>query len=398
MSGVIMTMKNPSNALERIEVDRDYSEIIDDIDNNADSEYDFYDKNNIRHIYVFIPNRAFIYYHRQKLDGSEAANVTDWNNNYSSGAGLKIYQKSIVSDASGTAISLSTETTLAALNAKIIVPTVSTGNSSSTPLGIDGVFTGTFVEILNHAHITVLVKADQVSATDGLKIEWSTDGITVHDNDSFTIPVNAAKIFTFGPEARYFRVTYTNGGVAQTSFNLQTILKPFYQKPSTHKLSGGLSNEDDVEIIKAVIAGENAESLGTFINVKTNSSGRLLVASDPPEAPPGTDEIIQVEYGSVASSDDLIYTITSGKTLNIRFLSGGGEASVSGSVVELWYDPSGTGTPLTIIDSVFCNGNSDQHTLADKITGDGTKRIIMRRLRLDGGSKILFGRWIGFEE
>lgn len=46
-----------------------------------------------------------------------------------------------------------------------------TNNSTTTPLGISGVFTGTATDLQNYTAIIVTTYADEDSATDGLKIE-----------------------------------------------------------------------------------------------------------------------------------------------------------------------------------------------------------------------------------
>ena len=51
---------------------------------------------------------------------------------------------------------------------------------------------------------------------------------------------------------------------------------------------------------------------------------------------------------------------------------------------------------MTIIDTIFASGGSDQHDLRATFTGDGTASIRLRRLRFSGGSKQIFGRWEGY--
>ncbi|MEE8598097.1 MAG: hypothetical protein V3S69_00995, partial [Dehalococcoidales bacterium] len=145
---------------------------------------------------------------------------------------------------------------------------VSTGNSTGTPLGIGGVFTGVYEDTLNYNTITVGLTADESSAADGLVIEWSDDGITMVQDDRFTISPNGGKVYTFSPANRYFRAVYTNGGVAQTIFSLQTILKKGGFKASSHRLKDSVVGDDDAELQKAVITGENPA--GIFKNVKVN--------------------------------------------------------------------------------------------------------------------------------
>jgi hypothetical protein len=151
-------------------------------------------------------------------------------------------------------------------------------NSTDTPLGIGATFTGTWEEVLDYSQIVILVKTDQYSAIDGLMIEWSCDGINIDAEDKFTIKANAGKIFTFGAVGKYYKITYTNGAVAQSFLRLQTLLKQFNQKSSSHRITDTIVGEDDGELVKAVLTGKSDSS---FINVKVTPLGRLEVENIP---------------------------------------------------------------------------------------------------------------------
>lgn len=146
-------------------------------------------------------------------------------------------------------------------------------NTTTTPLGIDGVFTGDWQDTLDYGTISINVNSDQNSATDGLDVQWSIDGVTVDDHDYFSILANNPKTFTFGPANRYVRIVYTNGGVAQTSFNLQTLLRRVYVKPSSHRIQDAIIGQDDAELIKAVLTGINQD--GEFVNIQSSYANSL---------------------------------------------------------------------------------------------------------------------------
>lgn len=130
---------------------------------------------------------------------------------------------------------------------------VDSGNSTSTPLGGGGVFTGTAIETLNYGIVFVSVYADVASITDGLSIQQSIDGTNWDFTDSFTIAAGANENYSVNPHARYLRVVYTNGAGAQSSFRLQTVLKG-NAKPSSHRLSDTVTTQDDAELVKSIIA------------------------------------------------------------------------------------------------------------------------------------------------
>jgi hypothetical protein len=154
---------------------------------------------------------------------------------------------------------------------------VSTNNSTSSVLLADAVYTGTTEDILNESVLIVTVFSNVASATDGLQVQWSTDGSNWDGSDDFTIPANTQKTFSFQPVARYFRVKYTNGGSDQTVFRLQTLLKASYVKPSSHRIQDSISTDDDAELTKSVITGENG--VGVFKNVIVTADGNLSVAN-----------------------------------------------------------------------------------------------------------------------
>jgi len=124
--------------------------------------------------------------------------------------------------------------------------------------------------------------------------------------------------------------------------------------------------------------------------------GRLKVSQEPPTPPPNTTPVNRTFYTNMVGTQVDTYTIPSGVTLHIQRLSAGAEHSRDGSVVELWYDPDGTGTNAEIIDVLFVNGTSEQHDLNAEYVGDGSAAILLVRRRLDGGSRRIFARWEGY--
>jgi len=160
----------------------------------------------------------------------------------------------------------------------IIPGHVSTDNSTTSVLAGGAVFTGAWEEVTNHGIIVITLKASHASATDGLSVQFSTDGTNIDNTDEFTVAAATGKTFSFQAAAKYFRVVYTNGATLQTYFRLQTILKPSYAKPSSHRVSDSLSLQDDAELVKAVIAGETTAGGGAFVNVKVTPSGAITGA------------------------------------------------------------------------------------------------------------------------
>lgn len=132
------------------------------------------------------------------------------------------------------------------------VASVSEGNSTSATLLANAIFTGASEDVLSYALVSVMVYASHASATDGLEIQWSSDGTNWDDSEKFTIPATTGKTFSAGVQARYFRVKYTNGGTNQTAFRLQALYHNTPTKGSSHRCSDIITAENDAELVLAV--------------------------------------------------------------------------------------------------------------------------------------------------
>ncbi len=190
---------------------------------------------------------------------------------------------------------------------------ISVVNSTTAALGISGVFTGIGEEVKDNAQITVFIKSDATSAINGLRLEFSTDNIVWDAADAYTITANSSKVFTLGPSARFFRVVYTNGLTAQTTFKIQTIYRFVRTKPSSHRINESIATEDDAELVKAVLTGEDNTNPGTFVNVQVDEQGRLLVS---PGIISSTDILIRRYQRQVVTVHPTIltsYTVPAGK-------------------------------------------------------------------------------------
>lgn len=236
---------------------------------------------------------------------------------------------------------------------------VSTDNSTSSNLTANSVFTGTWEECLGFGTITLLVKASHASATNGVKIEWSADGLTAHANDTFTHGATAGDIWSFGVVSQYFRVVYTNGSTNQTSFVLQTILHRDVFKASSHRIGDSIDEDDDADLVKSVITGQDDD--GDFHNVHVDEDGNLLTAFSSGEVIPtlGTDLVyddMNVSNGGLARSTAI--TVASGwRTL----YSYSGEGLLLGILITV-EDLSGSATNYwqvrLLVDSVEIFGTN----------------------------------------
>lgn len=159
-------------------------------------------------------------------------------------------------------------------------------NSTATPLGIGATFTGEWVDITEYGIIYVNTYSDVASAADGLSIQQSSDGTNADHDDVFTIGAGSAKNFAVNPYANYYRVVYTNGTVAQTTFRLQSKLNTT-GLASSHRIQDSISTDDDARLVKAVLTGEDPD--GVFQNFQATRRGNFKVSID--------------EYGDTSSID-----------------------------------------------------------------------------------------------
>jgi hypothetical protein len=150
---------------------------------------------------------------------------------------------------------------------------VSTNNSTTTPLGIGGVFTGVGDDISKYAALTVMVFADQGSAVDGLSVEFSSDNENWDEKETYDVVANEA--FTLQPmgEGHYFRIVYTNGGVAQTEFRLHVICKVIPSVGEIMHLDIDLSGDGDAQLVRAVLAALKPN--GKYANINATNGGNL---------------------------------------------------------------------------------------------------------------------------
>jgi hypothetical protein len=137
---------------------------------------------------------------------------------------------------------------------------VSTGNSTDTPLGSGATFTGLFEEIKDYGFFTLSIFTDQDSANDGLKFQWSHDGINVDRTEGTTVAAGIGRVFTLSPRARYFRVQYVNGGTAQGALRLGVVYHSSGSGIITKPLDASVTTENFAQLVQAPVMGREVGS------------------------------------------------------------------------------------------------------------------------------------------
>lgn len=152
------------------------------------------------------------------------------------------------------------------------------GNSSTTPLGANATFTGDAIEIKDYSAINVAAFSDVSSATDGLKMQFSPDGINWDHQHSFSVIGNIGVSYAQSAELRYFRIVYVNDSSPQTLFRLTTILKPSNVSPSRYTVGQQLQSGQMADVTKSIIWGLSSSGGGSYVATKVTPSGSLTTA------------------------------------------------------------------------------------------------------------------------
>lgn len=153
----------------------------------------------------------------------------------------------------------------------IIDPT----NSSVLPLGAGGVFTGQPFDVTEFAAINVNVVSDVASATDGVRVQFSIDGVNWDHSHATTYSGATGVGYIFNAEFKFARVVYTNDGSAQAYFRLLTIFKKSAVKQSLYTIVQTVTDNMFAELGKNVIIGKTTGGGGGYVAVKVNPSGAL---------------------------------------------------------------------------------------------------------------------------
>lgn len=232
---------------------------------------------------------------------------------------------------------------------------VDLSNSTVTPLGIGGVFIGAASEITNCGIVFVNIVTDQESAADGLSMQQSSDGTNWDHTDDYTVLANSAKNYSLNPHSKFYRIVYTNGGVEQGVFRLQSICKA-NSKASSHRIKDDIVGDDDCVLVKAALTGENGD--GEWHNIKTTAEGRLDVSA--------LNEKIQIARGLISG---MTFIEKFGRNANVDVTPGS----------EFIWTAGGAWVPPT---------EARVHNLAstdvdDTILGDGARQVLISGLDTD---------------
>lgn len=192
-----------------------------------------------------------------------------------------------------------TEETLSTIELNTTVGLLSPENSTTTPLLAGATFTGTAVDLKDYVTVNVVIKASHASATDGLCIDFSTDGINWDITECHTIPAATGEAHLSRAKGRYCRVRYTNGGTNQTYFRLYTVFKNTAVSMTYEALSSDIDDTHDAALVRSVLAAKKPN--GDYINIQATTAGNLKVSI---EETNGTSNIAQETGGNLDRLSD----------------------------------------------------------------------------------------------
>jgi hypothetical protein len=142
-------------------------------------------------------------------------------------------------------------------------------------LGAGAKVTSDAIGCCDYVEALVSVYSDQLSATDGLKIQVSADGVTWYDQDAYTYLDSGLKLWKAQLPLQYVRVEYTNGGTLQTAFLLAIKLQKTNGVDHSMRLGDKLSLQDDANLVKSVLGARRPDD--EIYNIDASINGNLFV-------------------------------------------------------------------------------------------------------------------------
>lgn len=154
---------------------------------------------------------------------------------------------------------------------------IDANNSTTTPLLANATFTGTATDAVAFAAVTIGIKSDVASATNGFQIQFSSDGVNWDYIAQTTYLAGVGVTCPSGVRAKWFRVVYTNGPVNQTYFRMSSTLLPVTLEVTKRFLSAPPSSDQLALLTQASLVG--ADPNGLFHNVMVDGFGNLNTVS-----------------------------------------------------------------------------------------------------------------------
>ena len=135
-------------------------------------------------------------------------------------------------------------------------------------------FIGSWEDVSDYSTISVIVNTNVASATSGLQMQFSIDQTTVDWQQSLMIQTGG-DVGVVTVAARYFRILYTNGASAQSTFRVQSIYTYYLSSPPQATLGDTISDTSLVALNRSILTGKTTN--GTYINTKLFVDGGIAI-------------------------------------------------------------------------------------------------------------------------
>lgn len=155
---------------------------------------------------------------------------------------------------------------------------IDSGNSTTVPLAANGSFVGLPFAMSPFATWSTTILADQASAANGLKIQWSDDGTNWDFIDQQTYSSGAGNMITFGRKAGYVRLHYTNSASAQGVFRVTSSAQRFAVRQTRKFVGNALLDQDTGQVVVSALQGHSTAGGGAWVDVKVTPAGALNAA------------------------------------------------------------------------------------------------------------------------
>lgn len=281
-------------------------------------------------------------------------------------------------------------------------------NTTTTPLGANATFTGEWQDHLQYQEVNVSIDTDKNSATNGLIFQWSADGTTIADTDVFSVYANLGTNYTPNPAFRYVRIVYTNGSVAQTRFNLMTILRRGVTGGSFHRIDSTLKDDSDGRLTISIPKLKTAAN--TYVSQTATTAGNAKMSieewDDALASDPIPNQIIDNQnFKSVAVTPIREFKVVNPvRLVGISFesqkdpngwteaVTGSGAVAVSGGVATLTTGTTADSTSayFTIRSARFVPSSANQFRSIARFTTAGTANNTRRLGAFDANNGYFF--------
>lgn len=190
---------------------------------------------------------------------------------------------------------------------------ISTKNTTVTALDSAATFTGTAEMVTEYNYITILIRSNISSATNGIKIKMGNSSTSFQQTLFFSYVANdtTTNRITIPLSGKYFQITYTNGTTDQTTFNLTTYLHKALMFPID--ASGNIKTTSSITTFPSGLTYANIRDSFSWARIRTVFADSVRTDSVSVVRSRDTVTITATEWAkvtmSVAAGDSVSFAI-----------------------------------------------------------------------------------------